>query len=275
VYNGFKDDNFYLSNFPFDIKISNFEHSVVPNFYGMINMKNKDIMFADKINPYYDLYVFLNDLLMKIPIDSKKYDKDTIKFLDKIIPPQIRGDGNFNKNIIIGNPADILYDVYFEEYKNKPSKNLETSESITNHMYLTSINTTNINTFMESDNFSILGNQDKIISKSNIMITNSRTIKQNKDVDTIIYRSMTSESDIAVNKRTIKNIAIQQEGGNKRQIKQEMNQGFNQIGGDEKPTMAPYRAEKNNPFLTNENRETNKKFSAENPQREPPVISVI
>lgn len=121
------------------------------------------------------------------------------------------------------------------------------------------MNTTSINTFMESDNYSILGNQDKIISKSNIMITNRRTIKKNTNKDIKIYRSLT-ENETEV------------ENSNKRIIKSNIVSEIVQVGGDEKPTMAPYRAEKNNPFLTNENRETNKKFSAENPTREPPVI---
>ena len=267
-YNGFRNDHFYLSNFEVDIKITNFEYSVIPKYYGLINQKNNMIEFADMDNSYYDLYTFLNDLIhytSKIKCceqsseqrstQSSKFESEcnmeTKKFLDKIIPPHIRGEKKLTKNMVIAMPVDLLYDTYFDEYRNKPSKNVDKNINLTNHMYLTG---KSIDTYLDSDNYSILGNQNKIISKSTIM----KSQKHNRIIKTItkdtkIHRSMTET----------------EEDANTRFIRNELKQ---QVGGDEKPTMAPYKAERNNPFMTNDQRETNKKFSAENPPREPPVL---
>ena len=45
-----------------------------------------------------------------------------------------------------------------------------------------------------------------------------------------------------------------------------------QAGGYDKPEQAPYRSERNTPFLSNDQKDTYKKRTAENPLREPPVI---
>ena len=37
-YEGFKNDKFYLPNFGFDIKITNFEKSIIPKYYKIDNM---------------------------------------------------------------------------------------------------------------------------------------------------------------------------------------------------------------------------------------------
>ena len=47
---------------------------------------------------------------------------------------------------------------------------------------------------------------------------------------------------------------------------------ISQVGGYDKPEQAPYRSERNTPFLSNDQRDTYKKRSAENPIREPPII---
>jgi len=46
----------------------------------------------------------------------------------------------------------------------------------------------------------------------------------------------------------------------------------NLTGGFDKPVEAPYKHEKNDPSLTNDERNTFKKRQAENPPREPPVL---
>jgi hypothetical protein len=235
----------------------------------MVNYDNPSIKFANQSNQYYDLFTFLNDLLegtskMSIYDESNKYDQETKKFLDNIIPPHIRGLNNEKmiKNIIIGRPVDILYDKYFDEFKNKPSKNYSL-ETLFSHQYFTG---KNINTFMDSDNYSILGKQDKIKSKYNIMNSNSRILK---------------DSDIELNKINRKSKSskilddIDEEIVNKRFIKEEKKfEKVNRIlvGGGDKIEYTPFRAEKNNPFLTNDQREVNKQRNFENPIKEPPVI---
>ena len=224
-YEGFKNDKFYLNNSDsdIDIKITNFEHAIIPKFYGMFNTKNKKIKFADKHNPYYDLYTFLNELIeietnVLFKNDKNKCDSETKKFLDKIIPPEIRGlsKNKFDKNIIVANPIDLLYDDYFKEYTNKKSK--------PDIKYNKTINST------------------RLIKNDNTYLKLSRTEK------IVSLHGGKSTSD-KLQTRTIKN---------------------NMVGGS--ITTPPYKSEKNNPFLSNDQKETFKKTNAENIIREPPVI---
>ena len=229
-YNGFKNDVFYLNSSEFDIKITNFEDATIT--------KNPQ--------PSQDLYIFLNDLLTNIKLSiADDCDSQTKKFIDYVLSDKMLQYRN------------LLYNEYFNDYKNKPSKNVDkgSTGSIISHEYLTG---KNIETYMESDNFSILGNQDKLISKSNIMIKQHRSIKSQLDSDKL-NRNQT-EDDFS-HKRTINK-------SNVRLISSEIEQN----GGDNKPTMTPYKAEKNNPFVSNDQRDTNKKYSAENPPKEPNVI---
>ena len=163
---------FYVPNPGFDIKISNFEHSTIPKYYGKETDRN-------------DLFTFLNDLLegtTKMSSYSNKCDKETLDFLERVIPKKDRGINKMKPNITIPSPADLLHDKYFEEYKNKQSKNnTDTEPNITSHMYLTG----KIETYMDSDNFSTLGNQDKIISNTNIMkkVSGTRILESRDDAN--------------------------------------------------------------------------------------------
>ena len=228
----FNDVKYYVPNSGFDIKITNFEYSIIPKHHGLINLTNPKIKFADKINPYYDIYVFLNDLLegttlMATLSESSKCDEQTKKFLEKVIPISLRGKNhdNFTKNLIVTTPEELLADDYFDQFKNKVS-NKSVEETITNHVYLTG---NKISTFMDSDNYSTLGNQNKIISKSFIM-KNTRTIKLEYD-----FRKT-------------------------------------QVGGNDIVETKPFKTERNTPFVSNDQRDTFKKRSTENPTREPPII---
>ena len=301
-YDGFKSDKFYLPNSGFDIKIGNFEHAVIPKFYGMSNYSNPDIKFADQTNQYYDLFTFLNDLLegtstMSLYRDNNKCDADTKKFLDIVFPKHIRGLNNdkMTKNIIIARPVDLLYDKYFEDFRNKPSKNY-VQETISNHQYITG---KVIDTFMDSDNYSILGEQDKIKSTSTIMTNkNTRTIKEEggKEIDIIRRNSEISHSGGKEKSKKIlddfddEEIESKKKTSNRRVLKEEYthtqtetenentkikrtNSNSKKLkGGSDKPEAMPYKAEKNNPFVSNDQRDTFKTRAAENPVREPPVI---
>ena len=240
----FNDVKYYVPNSGFDIKITNFEYSIIPKYYGLINANNPNIKFADKINPYYDLYVFLNDLLegttlMATSNETNNCDIKTKKFLDKVIPVSLRGKNhdNFKKNLIVTTPDKLLDDEYFEEFKNKSSKK-SIEETITNHIYLTG---KKILTYMDSDNYSTLGNQNKIISKSFIM-KNTRTIKSEH-----IFSSKSKK------------------------ISDDLDD-LEQIGGNEIVETKPFKTDRNTPFISNDQRDTFKKRATENPIREPPVI---
>jgi hypothetical protein len=169
----FKDKTYYVPNTNFDIKITNFEYSIIPKYYGLTNNSIE--------NPYYDIYIFLNNLLENLNINDKidnKCNKDTNEFLDRVIPKNIRGLKNFNnKNII--KPEDILNDKYFDEYKNKP-KNSSIEENI---LYLTN---KSIKTILKG-NKKNLGIQNKLLSNNNIM-DNKRFIKSEKNINNKLTR---------------------------------------------------------------------------------------
>ena len=158
-YDGFKNDKFYLPNIGFDIKITNFEKSIIPKYYD--NKKYKP-------NQYYDLYTFMNELLLN---DIDQCDLETIEFFNKYIPEKNRKKFN---NIEIIKPKDLLYDKYFNNYRKMNSTTSKTS--ISNNQYLMGKHKI-IETYMNSDNFSTLGSQKKINSIINIM-TKKRIIKK-------------------------------------------------------------------------------------------------
>jgi hypothetical protein len=117
---------------------------------------------------------------------------------------------------------------------------------------------------MDSDNYSLLGYQDKIKSNFNIMNGNfgSRKLKSDdNDFDNKIIRK-NKKNHKTDDKNTKK------EKSNKistsRTIKTELVGGSTEVG--------PFKTEKNSPFVSNDQRETFKKKSAEAPPREPPVI---
>ena len=353
---------FYVPNPGFDIKISNFEHSTIPKYYGKETDGN-------------DLFTFLNDMLegtTKMSSYSNKCDKETVEFLERIIPKKDRGINKKKPNTTIPSPADLLHDKYFEEYKNKQSKNnTDTEPNITSHMYLTG----KIETYMDSDNFSTLGNQDKIISNTNIMKkvsgtrilesrddanlgekarANSRTIKSGDDRAKTLSRTIKSGGDsnlggrATAHTRTIrteeepneKTLIRKQKGGDDSEVQSQETRSerprfdrprFDNTRSDEnrsdtrndrprfdntrtdrprfdntrtdrprfdenrsdkprfekpnpisvrdvkdgiinKPSLPPFKGERNSPFITNERREINRQRYDENPIREPPVL---
>ena len=148
-----------IPNIGFDIKIANFEKSTLPKYYGIINQRESEVPYITEINDYFDLHTFLNSLIEgthKMSLKSNdSCDLETKKFLDKIIPENIRGikDDNFylKKNIIITKPSELLNDIYFKEYKNIKSS----VENLSSNTYYTSMNKVKL----DSDNVSVLGDQ--------------------------------------------------------------------------------------------------------------------
>ena len=163
----FNDNIYYIPNSDFDIKITNFEYSIIPKYY--MN-KSEDNLKNDY---YYDVYTFLFDLINNIKLLSLKINKETEEFLERIIPSNIRGSKTFS-NII--KPEDIINDKYFNEYTVKP-KNITMDDFL---IYLTN---KSIKTVIK-DNKKILGNQNKykLLSNNNIM-ESKRFIKSDKNVN--------------------------------------------------------------------------------------------
>jgi hypothetical protein len=202
----FNEKKYFIMNVDIDIKITNFEKAVIPKFYGKEN-ENKNS----------DIYTFVSELKLN---DKKNVcNKETIEFINSI---------KKNTNVI-----ELLDSNYFNEYlKKKLENNDEPKEENNSDQHAGYFNV-----FMDSDNYSELGNQ-KLLSKSNIIMHRRTLISNDKN-------------------KSSKNII-------RKNIK-------NQNGGS-KPELAPYKGIKNNPYLSNEERKINEKRSFENPIKEPPII---
>ena len=244
-YIGFKNEpnpNFYIPNSGFDIKIGNFEDSIIPKYYGIDNTRN--ISIED------DLLMFINDLLKTInPEEKNKCIEELNKFIEVIKKGPIK-------------LSDLLYDKYFKDFKNNPSKKdiktLDRSNddlNIINHEYLTK---SKIKTVLDSDNQSILGKQYKI-SNYNIMTSNSRLLKESNSNEKKLIRN----NDIKYIKSRVINTNTEDEIILER---------VNQYGGS-KEEINPYKSERNNPSITNEQRRINTQRAAEvGPPKEQPLL---
>ncbi len=186
IYNNFNkksNEKFYVPNLGFDIKITNFENTIIPNVCGAFNINNPNIKFADQPNTYYDIYIFLNDFISRQNKElSEKTicNMETLEFLNKFIPLHLRDItlinsksnkgtnlGKFNKNYNIVSPVDLLNDKYFDEFKNKPDQVVNNNIGMISNNYLTGMR--QYITVLNTDKYSVLGHQDNLISKYNIM----------------------------------------------------------------------------------------------------------
>ena len=103
----FGTDHWIIPNIGFDIKIFNFEKSTIPNYYE-INQRDTDVPYINEANDYFDFHTFINSLLEGTSKMSLKKNTncnlETTKFLEKVIPTQLRGLKNgtyyLNKNVI-------------------------------------------------------------------------------------------------------------------------------------------------------------------------------
>ena len=59
----YENNKWIIPNIGFDIKIANFEKSVLPNMYGILIQRDTDVPYITEINEYFDLHTFLNLLL--------------------------------------------------------------------------------------------------------------------------------------------------------------------------------------------------------------------
>ena len=113
----FNKKDYYLKNNDFDIKITNFSKSTLPNS----EYSNKKIPFSNKKNNYFDLHYFINTLFFKNKIN--KCNKETEDFLMEIIPKKLRGKGKHNyyleSNVELFDPAKLLNHTYFQSYTKK------------------------------------------------------------------------------------------------------------------------------------------------------------
>jgi hypothetical protein len=331
IYNNFNkksNEKFYIPNIGFDIKITNFENTIIPNVYGSLhckavqgsstsvacggslgktqrvspgsshdktsigsfNINNPNIKFADQPNPYYDIYIFLNDfihIVKKELEDEAKCNRETIEFLNKIIPPHLRYDktntstdsttdstkvinNTFNKNYNIISPIDLLNDPYFDEYKKVPDQVISNTRIIS-HDYFTGLY--QYKTVLQSDNYSVLGHQDNLISNYNIMTTKTNHTDSHMTDTRTIYK----ETQNIVKLHRLNTMS----GGNStpKQKITSTKTHYNMSGGE--PILqsssnmvqsANYKNEKYTPFASNDEKRIRKSRNDEQKIREPPVI---
>lgn len=302
IYNNFNkksNEKFYIPNIGFDIKITNFENTTIPNTYGslyrkagigLFNINNPNIKFADQPNPYYDIYIFLNDFIHIIKTeleDEAKCNRETIEFLNKIIPPHLRYNktntstdstkesikivnNKFNKNYNIISPIDLLNDTYFDEFKKVPDQVVGDTHIIS-HNYFTGMY--QYKTVLHSDNYSVLGHQDNLISNYNIMTPKTKHTDSNM-TDT---RTIHTETHDIVKLRRLNTMS----GGNsapKHKITSIKTQ-YNMSGGE--PILQSssnmiqsvnYKKEKYTPYSSNDEKRIRKSRNDEEQTKEPPVI---
>lgn len=297
VYNNFNkksNEKFYVPNLGFDIKITNFENTIIPNVYGKFNIKNPNIKFADQPNSYYDIYIFLNDLINNIGdqlLDKTSCNAETLEFLNKIIPPHLRDNtqknNKFNKNYNIISAIDLLNDKYFDEFKNKPDNVVNNTRLLSNN-YFTGMQ--QYTTVLDSDKYSVLGLQDNLISKYNIMTPKyntaaTRTLnketpntKKLRRLNIMSGGQSTNADGFTYGSRGISNMSGGQSSSadsfthGSRGISN-MSGGSNILQSSTNVLQSSsYKKEQNTPFVSNEGKRIQKSRYEESKIKEPPVI---
>jgi hypothetical protein len=142
---------YYINNKGFDIKIMNFEKAYIPKLYGILSDDNSD------------LYTFLLDL--EENVKNKNYDKETNKFINKILKSKKH------------NYYNLLKDEYFNEFLENNS--VDDTNSIYNTEYLLGRNIRIIKSYDEFEETEKSMNNKIKISKTNIMTSKyKRYLKQ-------------------------------------------------------------------------------------------------
>ena len=149
------------------VKITNFEKSVVPNFFE--SSAAKKVPLHGKDNSYFDFHYLLNTMLYKNKLSSKniKNYNEFKEFIDRVFPKKHRGKNKkgyyLEKNTEPLKLKEILSDKYFDSLILKKSY-FETGNR-------------NFNVNIESDNKNFLGIQSE---NREIMTKGKRKIKKNK-----------------------------------------------------------------------------------------------
>jgi len=206
-----------------------------------IVVENKDLddnIIEPIINKKEDDMIVLCKDILKL---NNNLNLETKKFLNKVIE---LNNMNYDR---------LLNDEYFDEFKEVPKSNIK------------------IKSKLQDNKDKMLGNQKHLVdnnvyaSRRKIKIeTESELNNIKSDVNNIVSEKRTIISE----KRTItsEKRPIKTDENNIRKIKKDL------VGGFDKTIKPPYKSEKNTPFLTNDERSTFKKRSAENPPREPPIL---
>jgi hypothetical protein len=238
----FENKKWEIPNIDFEIKICNFEKSILPKYYGILNQRDTDVPYIDESNEYFDVHTFLNSLLETTHLNSENNlsncDLETKKFLDKIIPSQLRGMKNnkfyLSKNVIIEKPSAMLNDTYFSNYKYKSKE-----ENVVNKVEVTA--DTNQETKNSNQEIEITSQESETINqeienmngKNNYLKRTIKIIPEKENKITRIQQVYKEEDDVKLYKSLIKN-------------------KDNMKGGNFKSFENPYAPEKPESFITHD-----------------------
>ena len=293
--------NYKLPKYSFNPKITNFEESYISN--KTINNTNPNILLEeitdndedieisddkynitstiiderddqyneiknesyDDKNESYDDKNNIDDIIKlskDILKENKNLNLETKKFLNKIIESNKMKKTNYN---------NLLNDEYFDEFKSTPKQN-----KVYKGLFSTKL---------KNNKNETLGNQKNIFTNEIGIINiykNKRSIKPqfiekiDSELSNIYKNNKEPITEISVysSKRNIKPQIVENNNiyKNKRLLKKQDTENNDLTGGYDKTINPPYKNEKNTPFITNDERNTFKKKSMENPPREPPVL---
>ena len=260
-FNEFKHNNLILDNILIEEKSHNTIYEIneitynlpINNFTPKItNFENSFISSKIKKN------INKNIVLEEITDNDEDYDSEILvennDLDDGIIEPVIKKEDD-----IIVLCKDIL--------KLNNNLNLETKKFLNKVIELNNMNydrllndeyfdefkqipksNTKIKSKLQDNKDKMLGNQKHLLDSNNIYASR-RTLKIETEINNIVSEKRIIKTD-----------------ENTRKLKKDF------VGGFDKTMKPPYKSEKNTPFLTNDERSTFKKRSAENPPREPPIL---
>ena len=244
-YSGFKHNNLLLKNI---IIYQKKESSIITKYDGFRNdninfylpndgfdIKLSNFEHATIPKHYNDVKTTKDDL--KTFVDDLLKDINADKLCDKKTSEFIKKINNYI------NIYDLLYDDYFIEFTKYKSNTKK--KSYNKHEFVLGMNSIKLN----ESNSSILGKQYKISNYNIIPMTRDKRIIDKGPSRNIRY--ITEYDDFNDTHLSRKNIL--------------------QKGGD-KVNVAPYKNERNNPSLSNEQRRIMTQRSNENPVREPAVL---
>lgn len=260
------------------------EHKIVSTFIDERDDQYnevKDESYNDKNNINYlnnidDMIKLSKDILK----ENINLNLETKKFLNKIIETNKMKKTNYN---------NLLNDEYFDEFKS-----ISNQSKVYKGLFSTKLKNSKDDT---------LGNQKNIFTNQKNIFTNKRNIKPQfiEKIDSEVSNIYKDEEPVTENsvyssKRNIKSHIVENIDSkaitlyrnkklftensdteisvysSKRNIKKHDTENNELVGGYDKTITAPYKNEKNTPFITNDERSTFKKKSMENPPREPPVL---
>lgn len=243
---------FEIKNNKIFIKISSFSKSE-----SNIILQTKEQIIGNK---YTDLHYFLNKMYKFNKFSGS--DSETQDFLNRVFPKKYIGSTNPDEFMT---PNNILNDSYFKSLQIINNINEKKSS---NGIYMKhNSKETNKNVFMTnllSDSKSILGNQSEIYSEVKLNRTEVKSSSKK------LSRKLRQTGYVA-DSETCERIKRTDING----PKEILTRTLNQTGGNMRQEGNPYNKERNNPYLSNDARDTYSKSREEKPpvNREPPLLA--